>query len=67
MDEAGRGPTQRTLAVERMKVMSGDMRDLPENYSRHPTVRRRFNDFSHFFENVKTQKSIYGMMGVIKH
>ena len=43
MDEAGRGPTQRTLAVERMKVMSGDMRDLPENYSRHPTVRGPFN------------------------
>lgn len=39
LDEAGRGPTQRTLAIERMKAMSGDMRDLPENYTRHPNVR----------------------------
>lgn len=39
LDETGRGPTQRTLAMERMKAMSGDMRDLPENYTRHPNVR----------------------------
>jgi hypothetical protein len=38
MDEEGRGPTQRTLAMERMKAVSADVRDLPENYRRHPDV-----------------------------
>ncbi|XP_061182742.1 sperm-associated antigen 16 protein-like isoform X1 [Saccostrea echinata] len=36
VDEQGMGPTQRTLSMERMKAMSGDMRDVPENYKRHP-------------------------------
>ncbi|KAK3106404.1 hypothetical protein FSP39_019312 [Pinctada imbricata] len=36
MDDDGRGPTQRRLAIERMKANSADVGNLPENYKRHP-------------------------------
>ena len=48
-DSAGRGPTQQQLAMERMRAMAGDVRDLPENYKRHPNVCTM--DFTNFIKH----------------